>query len=202
MGLRVDNIMSFIGQFLSGGTTGSVLFVGANKEVAQDNASFFWDDSNNRLGIGTATPVGPLEIKSSAAFLQITRNASTTDYIELGTATSAAQFGANVGAGDSVIKKASGGTQTILFLFGSTGIEKARLNSNGQLGIGNTGGFAPDASAIIEMQATNAGFLPPRMTTTQKNAISSPATGLMVYDTTLNKLSVYTGAAWETVTSI
>jgi hypothetical protein len=40
------------------------------------------------------------------------------------------------------------------------------------------------------------------MTTTQKNAIATPATGLVVYDTTLNKLAVYTGAAWETITSV
>jgi hypothetical protein len=40
------------------------------------------------------------------------------------------------------------------------------------------------------------------MTTAQKNAIVTPATGLMVYDTTLNKLCVYTGATWETVTSV
>jgi len=40
------------------------------------------------------------------------------------------------------------------------------------------------------------------MTTTQKNAISTPAEGLVLYDTTLNKLCVYTGAAWETITSV
>jgi hypothetical protein len=39
------------------------------------------------------------------------------------------------------------------------------------------------------------------MTTVQKNAIASPATGLILYDTTLNKLCVYT-TAWETITSI
>jgi hypothetical protein len=58
------------------------------------------------------------------------------------------------------------------------------------------------ASAKLQVESTTQGFLPPRMTTTQKNAISSPATGLVVYDTTLNKLSVYTGSAWETVTSL
>jgi hypothetical protein len=58
------------------------------------------------------------------------------------------------------------------------------------------------ASSILTMESTTQGFLPPRMTTTQKNAIASPATGLVVYDTTLNKLAVYTGAAWETITSI
>jgi len=58
------------------------------------------------------------------------------------------------------------------------------------------------ASAILTVDSTTRGFLPPRMTTTQKNAIATPATGLVVFDTTLAKLAVYTGAGWETVTSI
>ena len=58
-----------------------------------------------------------------------------------------------------------------------------------------------DASAIMEMESTTKGFLPPRMTTTQRDAIGSPATGLVVYNTTTDKLNVYTGAAWEAVTS-
>jgi hypothetical protein len=57
------------------------------------------------------------------------------------------------------------------------------------------------SSAVLELRSTTRGFLPPTMTTTQKNAISSPAAGLVVYDTTLSKLCVYT-TAWETVTSI
>lgn len=59
-----------------------------------------------------------------------------------------------------------------------------------------------DASARVQIDSTTKGFLPPRMTTTQKNAIATPATGLVVFDTTLAKLAVYTGAAWETVTSV
>ena len=70
---------------------------------------------------------------------------------------------------------------------------------NGNIVINST---ADVASSILTIESTTKGFLPPRMTTTQKTAISSPATGLVVYDTTLNKLSVYTGAAWETVTSL
>jgi hypothetical protein len=52
------------------------------------------------------------------------------------------------------------------------------------------------ASSILTLASTTKGFLPPRMTTTQKNAIASPATGLMVYDTTLNLISVYNGTMW------
>lgn len=59
-----------------------------------------------------------------------------------------------------------------------------------------------DASACLEASSTTKGFLPPVMTTTQKNAIASPAEGLVVYDITLHKLSVFTGTVWETVTSL
>ena len=61
---------------------------------------------------------------------------------------------------------------------------------------------SPNASAITQIDSTTQGFLPPRMTTTQKNAIGTPAAGLIVYDTTLNKLCVRTASAWETITSI
>lgn len=47
-------------------TTGSVPFIGASGALSQDNTNFFWDDTNNRLGIGTATPTVPLEITRSA----------------------------------------------------------------------------------------------------------------------------------------
>jgi hypothetical protein len=68
-------------------------------------------------------------------------------------------------------------------------------------GVLSIGTFTPNASAKVQIDSTTLGFLPPRMTTTQKNAIGTPAAGLVVYDTTLNKLCVYT-TAWETITSL
>jgi hypothetical protein len=64
------------------------------------------------------------------------------------------------------------------------------------------GATSLNASAILQADSTTKGFLPPRMTTTEKNAISSPAAGLIVYDTTLNKLCVRTASTWETITSL
>ena len=58
------------------------------------------------------------------------------------------------------------------------------------------------ASAVLEISSTIQGFLQPRMTTTQKNDIATPAEGMVVYDTTLNKLCVRTASAWETITSV
>jgi len=72
--------------------------------------------------------------------------------------------------------------------------------SSGSVGIGATATI--NASSILQVTSTTKGFLPPRMTTAQKNAIGTPATGLMVYDTTLNKLAVFTGVNWETITSL
>ena len=58
------------------------------------------------------------------------------------------------------------------------------------------------ASSVLTVNSTTKGVLFPRMTTTQKNAIASPAAGLIVYDSTLGKLCVRTASAWETITSL
>jgi hypothetical protein len=55
------------------------------------------------------------------------------------------------------------------------------------------------ASSILTMDSTTQGFLSPRMTTTEKNAIASPAAGLMVYDNTLNRPCFYNGTFWITL---
>ena len=73
------------------------------------------------------------------------------------------------------------------------------LDASGNLGLGTT---SPNASAILDAQSTTKGVRMPNMTTTQKNAIASPAAGLMVFDTTLAKLCVYSGSAWQTITSV
>jgi hypothetical protein len=54
-----------------------------------------------------------------------------------------------------------------------------------------------NTSAALQADSTTRGFLPPRMTTTEKNAIATPAAGLVVYDTTTNKLCCYNGSTWN-----
>ena len=76
--------------------------------------------------------------------------------------------------------------------------ERMRIDSAGNVGIGTTA----NAAAILDVASTTKGLLPPRMTTTQRNAITAPIpAGLMVYNTTTNKLNFYNGTAWEAVTS-
>jgi len=70
-----------IGGTVTSGTTGSILFIDPTATLAQDNANLFWDNTNNRLGIGTASPSGGLHLNydtstSSDAFL-LTRSTVT-----------------------------------------------------------------------------------------------------------------------------
>ncbi len=59
----------------------------------------------------------------------------------------------------------------------------ANMFAINHLGQASMGTASPNASAQMQIDSTTRGFLPPRMTTTQKNAIATPAAGLVVYDT-------------------
>jgi uncharacterized protein (TIGR02145 family) len=74
-------------------------------------------------------------------------------------------------------------------------------------GVGvNETGASPDPSAILDASSTTKGFLPPRMTTTQRNAISNPAVGLLVYNTTIGCLQINDGTPtaplWNCISNI
>ena len=62
-----------------------------------------------------------------------------------------------------------------------------------QVGIGT---ITPNASAMLDVSSTTQGLLAPRMTTIEKNAIASPANGLLVFDTDENSFYFYNGVSW------
>jgi hypothetical protein len=67
----------------------------------------------------------------------------------------------------------------------------------------NIGGTTTDASAILQADSTTKGFLPPRMTATQRTTISSAAVGLMVYQTDSPEgVYVYTSIGWKSLTMV
>ncbi len=68
------------------------------------------------------------------------------------------------------------------------------MECKAQIGVGTN---APHASSKLEISSTNKGFLPPRMTQLQRNAIASPANGLIVYqeDETAG-MYLYSGNKW------
>jgi hypothetical protein len=239
-------------------TSGSVLFSNGTT-IAQDNANLFWDDTNNRLGIGTITPSQALEVNGGTrtttltattsvstgtvnanilasnggnisvigsgttgmVLFQSTRNlviqnggtftdagfrldvvgATRTQGLVVSNATTSAilaSFGDSGNANAMYFQNAGGTNRTQFRGFsGSNEVFRIDVSSGAVFGSGTIEG-----SAQLTVTSTTKGFLPPRMTTTQKNAIASPAVGLVVYDTTLNKLCVRGALAWETITSL
>jgi hypothetical protein len=74
------------------------------------------------------------------------------------------------------------------------------LTGNAQIGIGTT---TPNASSVLDITSTTKGMLTPRMTTVQRNSITTPADGLMVYDTDLKVFYYYSAgtSTWLPVVS-
>jgi len=247
------------------GVSGAIQFSNGSA-FASDAANLFWDDTNNRLGVGTNTPIaGILHVKTTTANTNSSiifgNNATATILAatDTGSALTQLQFRASsynftdtagmriasngygtvvtamlqvVGSGSTsattslLVQNSAGSTSIQAFddrtvNLGGNSVLRLRNNdsiqmfaTNGyEVHIGNgstnylsvtsagthikTGSGAPVASAILDVDSTTKGFLPPRMTTTQKNAIATPAAGLVVYDSTTNKLQCYNGSTWN-----
>ena len=181
------------------GVAGAIQFSDGSA-FASDAANFFWDDANDRLGVGINTPSARLHVKGSgstaATDALIVQNSAGTSLFSLrddgvaafSSAVSGGSFAGNI---KTDFINTSNNFYTVLQI--------NTANGNGKfyqfVSIGTSSD--PVASAALDVVSTTKGFLPPRMTTTQKNAISSPASGLMVYDSTTNKLCCYNGSTWN-----
>jgi hypothetical protein len=139
----------------------------------------------NNIGIGSAA--GNIDSASGAA------NATSSTSIYIGNDTKPQTNG---NTNQIVIGHTAIGLGSNTIVIGNSSTTFGRWFGNLLIGTSTN-----VASSALTVESTTQGFLPPRMTTTQKNAIASPAAGLVIYDTTLNKLCVRVAAAWQTVTS-
>ncbi len=65
-------------------------------------------------------------------------------------------------------------------------------------GVGiNSNGAAPDPSAGLDINFSDKGLLPPRLSTSERNSISNPANGLVVYNTDTDCLNIWNGSSWR-----
>ena len=67
------------------------------------------------------------------------------------------------------------------------------VDASAQVGINI---LQPDSSAILQLESTDRGFLPPRLTRAQRDNIFSPKPGLMVYNTTDSIMQYFNGSCW------
>ena len=63
----------------------------------------------------------------------------------------------------------------------------------------NATGALPDNSALLDLKSTNLGLLLPRMTTTERDAISNPAQSLLIFNTTDKCYQGYIDGQWEDI---
>jgi hypothetical protein len=170
--------------------------------------SIFIGGTTNNVVIGSSSDLGYKfavngtsyftgnALMNSALFIDGFTN-PTTSYISLRSGTAPSVSG---GVGFTAKNHADSNADG-LGIWGMDGIsfqtaitERARITASGNFLIGTT---TENTSALLEVTSTTKGFLPPRMTTTQKNAIGTPAAGLIVYDTDTNKLCCYNGTTWN-----
>jgi predicted heme/steroid binding protein len=165
---------------------------------------------------GTITGTGTIGItqasSSSNGFLSSTDwnifngKQNTITLTTTGTSGAATLVGAtlNIPQYQSVLTNPITGTGTINYLSkftGTSAIGNSLLFDNGSaLGL-NTASI--NASALFQMDSTTRGFLPPRMTAAQRTAISTPAQGLIVYQTdSVIGLYIYSNSVWRSLTMV
>jgi hypothetical protein len=193
-------------------TAGKTLTVQDNVTITGALGTGAYATIENYLPLAGGTVTGATTF-SSTANPGVTVGNGTTGYIQIGDTTISKANGSlwsiggiNAGTGNAGVVSLSFGTiNTGLFgtstsvRFSIGGTEVMSLVS-GSLSLGVT---TPNANAILDLTSTTKAFMPPRMTTTQKAAISTPTAGMVVYDATLGKLCVYgNGGTWQTVTSV
>jgi hypothetical protein len=151
-------------------------------------------------GVGSTSATTSLLVQNSAGtnLLQVRDDGAITmgDNVVFGrfyTSNSGASFPSYSFNGNSQAGMFAIPATANAFGFGTANTERMRV-SNGGIGINTLA--ANNASATLQIDSTTQGVLFPRMTTTQKNAITAVA-GLVVYDSTTNKLCCYNGSTWN-----
>lgn len=198
------------------GPTGS----GASTRIAYWNtasaltstANLIWDNTNSRFSVGAgASPSDPLHVNGAIRATNLGLGQSPTSY-----------YGTNVRIGVNALSSGSvqpifraytaGGSTRFAFdlsaddrgvitAYGVGGANPIVLSANAASYFDGSATLAVGTSSIsssakLEVQSTTSGVLLPRMTTTQRDAIASPADGLLIYNTSTSKLQGRAGGAW------
>ncbi|MGG9970395.1 tail fiber domain-containing protein [Ferruginibacter sp. SUN002] len=146
------------------------------------------------VGIGTTSPNAPLEVKSTIYNNLAYFNGPNSMYMGILENDIYRGYWGSYSGADADIDFGTGfGTSGKLHL-AIQASPKLTIDATGSVGIGTQN---PDASAILDITSTNKGLLLPRMTMQSRDLISSPAAGLIIYQTDNTPgLYHYTGGVW------
>ncbi|WP_449397807.1 hypothetical protein [Chryseobacterium wanjuense] len=188
-----------------------------------DGKTFSVDAANNRIGVGTTSPSGIIDMVSdnigSGAENDFYFNGYGTSKVPgifLGSANGTQSAPANLANGDqiggfyfnprvngnfvytngsNILSSYRGnGTNSLTDLqFVTSGAERIRITENGNVGIGTA---VPSSSALLEMNSTTQGLLTPRMTTAQRDAINPKPEGLIIYNLDQHCLQYWNATTW------
>jgi len=157
------------------GSQSGIGFIGGSAAVSSNNINI--DLSNGNVGIGDTSPSRPLTVAGDVE-VNVVGSSNTSKGIVINS--SGTDFESDAG----IIQATHAGTGSL------TGGYWLKFNAN------SADKFTVRGDGRTEISSTTGGVIMPRMTTTQMNAISSPANGEMIYNTTDNKFYGYANGAW------
>lgn len=193
----------------TGGFTGTqrLSLIMENAAGGQFPFQLFSETGNLRIGFSSiATPTALVHLQgtgsTSATTSLLIQNSSGTQSLKLGDGGSL-QIGLTSGINWTFNSNILSSNQ-YAYIAGSSGSVLSNGNFNGGVFGNDNGGKVADsgigtaqvASAVLEVSSTTRGFLPPRMTDAQRAAISSPAEGLLVYNTDNHAVAYRDGTNW------
>lgn len=138
------------------------------------------DTSTGKVGIGTTGPGYTLDVNKAITGDYVTRIINTDTAANRPSALLVRTTNQSTTGSDPILK------------VGTAANDWFQVSANGNVGIGTPD---PAISALLELASTTGALLVPRMTTTQKNALTA-VNGMIVYDTTLAKFQGYEAGAW------
>ena len=143
-------------------TAGSVVFAGASGVYAQDNANFFWDNTNKRLGLGNTNPGYFLDISSAdttagigyAARLRSnsTAGAAAIQFTNSGVT---AQNGIIIVSDAGLMKFQADGASSAMIFYLNNGTERFRIGTAGQFGLNGTN-YGTNGQVLTSQGASSA----------------------------------------------